>query len=121
MFLHYLLQQNEKSLLYSFFQKQHECPSKGDWWLDVQKDLTELKLTTSLDKISKISKLSFKSKIKVAIQEAAFEFLKCSKNEKSKLKDLLYDELTIQKYFNSDDLLTSKKNSCSNLEQECSM
>ena len=109
MFLHYLLQQNEKSLLYSFFQKQHECPSKGDWWLDVQKDLIELKLTTSLDEISKISKLSFKSKIKVAIQEAAFEFLKCSKNEKSKLKDLLYDELKIQKYFNSDDLLTSEK------------
>ena len=109
MFLHYLLQQDEKSVLYLFFQKQQECPNNGDWWLDVQQDLVDLKLMTSLDEIRRTSKISFKNKVRIAVQEAALEFLNSSKKDKSKLKDLYYDELKIQEYLISDELLTSEK------------
>ena len=109
MFLHYLLQQDEKSVLYLFLQKQQECPNNGDWWLDVQQDLVDLKLMTSLDEIRRTSKISFKNKVRIAVQEAALEFLNSSKKDKSKLKDLYYDELKIQEYLISDELLTSEK------------
>ena len=47
LFLHYILQQNKEDLLFQFFQAQNRYPQKGDWVMQVKKDLIEI----NMDKI----------------------------------------------------------------------
>ena len=42
MFLHYILNQNEESLMKKFFNGQIENSTKTDWTSQIKKDLTEL-------------------------------------------------------------------------------
>ena len=44
MYLQYLLQQEEDSLLKTFFVAQMENPVKGDWILQVRKDMEEVEI-----------------------------------------------------------------------------
>ena len=109
MFLHYLLQQDVDSLLSKFFVAQCENPSKGDWWFDAKKDLLDLHLEMSLEEIKRMSKNSFKTKVKLAIEREALKFLIERKSDKSKLKDLCYEELKMQEYLKSSSLQIGEK------------
>ena len=42
LFLHYILQQNKEDLLFRFFQAQNRYPQKGDWVMQIKKDLLKL-------------------------------------------------------------------------------
>ena len=63
----------------------------------------------SLEEIKEMSKNSFKTKVKLAIEREAFIFLIDRKSEKSKLKDLCYEELKMQEYLNSSLQIGEKK------------
>ena len=63
----------------------------------------------SLEEIQKMSKNSFKSKVTLAIKREALKYLNDKKSEKSKLKDLFYDELKMQDYLKSSNLQISEK------------
>ena len=121
MFLHYLLQQDVDSLLSKFFVAQCENPSKGDWWFDAKKDLLDLHLEMSLEEIKRMSKNSFKTKVKLAIEREALIFLIERKSDKSKLKDLCYEELKMQEYLKSSSLQIGEKSCCFSSELECLM
>ena len=55
MFLQYLLQQEEDSLLKTFFVAKMENPVKGVWILQVKKDLEEVEINVTMERIQMMS------------------------------------------------------------------
>ena len=84
LFLQYILQQDEESLLKRFFLLQLELPTKGDWASTCLKDLKELKIDLSLEDIKKISENKFRKLLKVRSRENAFIYLKGKQGTKGK-------------------------------------
>ena len=109
MFLHYILHQNESSLLFKFFNAQLDNPVKGDWSEQVLLDLKEINLQLTLEEIKNLSKETFRVKLKKAIDGAALKWLIEEKEKKSKIKSLNYEQLKMQSYLGGSDLETSDK------------
>ena len=101
MFLQYLLQENENSLLYKFFLAQIGDPKEGDWWLYTLQDIKDLNLQLTFHEIKIMTKEKFKAKVKLAAKKEALEWLNGQKQEFNKVKDIEHDQLEIQPYFNS--------------------
>ena len=58
MFLHYILNEDENSLIFKFFQAQIQNPLPGDWVLTVEQDLHILNLNFNLQSIKCLTKES---------------------------------------------------------------
>ena len=108
-YLHSILSRDKKGMLYSFFITQWHTPSRGDWTLQVQKDLSDFNIPCSFDYIQSKSKEAFKRIVKVKAKEIALNLLKNKQHQHSKLKNLNYKELKIQKYLMSEEVKTSQK------------
>ena len=98
MYLHYILHEDESSLIYKFFQSQLRTPLKGDWVLEVQKNLSEYKISTTFEEIKKMSEEKFKKQVKKAVRSKAFEDLIKVKNSHSKVKHIEYKEFKMANY-----------------------
>ena len=98
MYLHYLLTQDEDSLLSSFFHAQWESPVPGDWTEQVKKDLELIKLDLALEAIKVISKDAFQKLVKVAIHKAAFVYLNSEQQKRDKVKHVEHRYLKLQPY-----------------------
>ena len=98
MFLHYILRENEESLISKFFQAQLANPVKNDWTMTCSENLQELGIDQSLNEIRSMSKQKFKTLIKEKNSQKAFAFLQEEKSKLSKVKDLQYEKLMIQTY-----------------------
>ena len=55
MFLHYLLNEDENSLVYKFLKVQDMNPSRNDWTVTVRKDLKFLNLSENFEETTEIS------------------------------------------------------------------
>ena len=93
MFLQYLLQQEEDSLLKKFFVAQMENPVKGDWILQAKKDLDEVNVDVDMEEIKIMSQENFKHKVKAAVNKAAFNYLSVEKARLSKIRDIHHEDL----------------------------
>ena len=102
MFLHYLVSLKEEEMLSKFFLAQWHNPVNHDWTVTVQKDLVDLGLNFDLSQIKKFKKEKFAEIVKKAIKAAAFSELMTRKQSHSKMKDLQYNELSMQNYLKSD-------------------
>ena len=109
MFLHYILPQNESSLLFKFFKAQLDNPVKGDWSEQVLFDLEEINLQLSFEEIKRLSKETFRMKLKKAIDKAALKWLIEEKEKKSKVKNLSYEHLKMQSYLIGSEMETREK------------
>ena len=98
MFLHYILRENDESLISKFFQAQLANPVKDDWTLTVLDNLRDLGIKHTFEEIRKMSKQKFKTIVKEKISQVAFVFLQEEKGKLSKVKDLQYNKLKIQPY-----------------------
>ena len=102
MFLHHILQQNQESLLYRFFNAQMNKPSNKDWVSTVLVDMEDLKIDLELEDMKKIPKSKFKEYINEKVRGAAFEYLldkKLSRNsERAKGKLLEYCDFEMSEY-----------------------
>ena len=49
--LHYIMNQHEKTLLFTFFKVQMESPTKGDWVSEVKAWICEYEIATSLKEV----------------------------------------------------------------------
>ena len=101
-FYHSILHEDQNSLIYNFLQSQTKCPVKGDWILDVQKNLSELGITESEDQIRTMSKFRFQAKVRKAVRHKALYDLLKLKNTHSKVKHINYSELEMQVYLKSE-------------------
>ena len=109
MFLHYILNQNENSLILKFFKAQKQNPVRGDWSEQITSDIEEINLQLTLEEIKGLPQESFRSKLKRAIDTAAFKWLMEEKKSKSKLKKLNFENLKMQNYLGSNELETLEK------------
>ena len=95
-FLHYILNENEDSLLHNFFEAQLKSPVKGDWMLRVKKDLEELEINLTFLEIYGISKSDLKKIIREKVKSAAFIYL--TELNLSHSKSIRHRKLKLQKY-----------------------
>ena len=108
MFLHYLLNENEQSLLYKFLMAQDRNPTRNDWTITVRKDLQFLNLGENFEEIKQMSRYSLKLMVKKEIKMKAFQELLDIQKEGSKIKGH-YDELKMQEYLINQELSTDEK------------
>ena len=78
---------------------------RGDWWELVQQDMADLELDLSLSEIKMMSQQSFKKKVKIHANKAAFNWLRNEQQNLKKTKDLNYPSLDIQNYMISEKLI----------------
>ena len=98
MYLHYLLTQDDDSLLSSFFMAQWENPVPGDWTEQVKIDLEKIKLDLTLETIKLMSKEEFQKVVKNAINKTAFAYLNVEKQKRDKVKHIEHRYLKLQPY-----------------------
>ena len=68
-FLHYLLKQDPKSMLYRFLETQLSSRNPKDWVSTVLKDFEELNLYVSLEDIKMMKKSAFNTILKESTEE----------------------------------------------------
>ena len=101
MFLHYILHEEENSLLHQFQVAQMNEPHPGDWWLTAQNVAKELDLQISLHEIKSVPKVAFKMKVKQADSNLALNWLQLKKSELKKVQDSHHKKLQTKEYLSS--------------------
>ena len=105
MYLKYVLNENEHSMINMFLQAQLARPLRGDFVLLVKEDLCDLKLEYySIEQIKNLSKDQFRSLVNEAVNKMAFKELIEKKNLQSKIKHINYNGLRMQKYLKSNQI-----------------
>ena len=99
MYLQYLLQEDDDSLLHKVYTAQAEHPIRGDWVEQVKKDMNEIELDISMEVIKRFTKEAFKQKVSKAVNKAAFQYLCSEKKRMSKVMYVPHDNFKLQEYF----------------------
>ena len=98
-YLHYVITRKESEMLSLFFNTQWKYPTnKKDWVEQVKIDLDDFDIPVDLDFIRKKSHLSFKDLVKRKAKERMLQKMLEKKSTHSKMKDLYYTEIQMQKY-----------------------
>lgn len=97
-YLHYLATLKENEMLSKVFKTQWNYPVKDDWTLEVKKNLEELEIDLSLEKIKMKSKNSFKRLVKIKTKEYTLNYLLNLQDGHKKMENLHYTELKLQNY-----------------------
>ena len=85
-YLHHILNQENESLLKTFFEHQYKTRKSKDWASQVIKDLSKFGITLTLEEIRLVPKEAWKSRIKTKSIELALAFLKSNQGSKSQQK-----------------------------------
>ena len=96
-YLHYLVRLEEKEMLSKVFKIQWKYPVKDDWILQVQQDLKDFGIVLNLEEIRGKSPYTFKKHVKIKSKEFALDELLKLKSKHSKMENLDYTELNLQK------------------------
>ena len=108
LYLKYILNESNQSLIYNFLRAQWENPLRGDWIITVKDDLKELKLDCyTFDQIRLMSKDKFRSIVNTAVNKAAFQYLIEKKRLQSKISHIEYNSLSMQQYLRPGTILNS--------------
>ena len=110
-YFHNLVNRDKSQLMYAFIHSQISDPIKGDWYLQVVKDMEDFNLSSDLYFYENISTKKFKDLIKK--QSKIYSFNKYIEQKKmhSKMNKLSYEKLEIQQYLLQDDIsIEDKKN-----------
>ena len=96
LFLKYILNQEDSSMIKKFFKLQLGQPTRGDWASTCLSNLQYLQVNESLEEIEKMTKNKFKRILSNRIDEKALEYL----NEKrgSKGSQIIYKEIKMCEY-----------------------
>ena len=89
-------------MLHQVFTTQWEYPVKDDWTLKVTENLKEHDISLSLDEMKKKSEYSFKRLVKIKAEEFTLNYLLGLKEKHTKMENLDYIELKLQKYLKDD-------------------
>ena len=98
MFFHYILNEEENSLISRFYRSQVKNPYDGDWCTTVMANLEELEILIDAEQIKECSKNQFKTLVDKCITKAALAYLNREKGTKSKVLHIKHKELKMQTY-----------------------
>ena len=105
-FLHYILNEDENSLIFTFFMAQLEQPSRQDWCQTVIEDLKTLKINLTLNELRNLEKSKFKKLIKDKIEEEALKYLNSIKAKHSKVLHIKHSKMMVQDYLRPEDTIS---------------
>ena len=100
MYLQYLLQEKDDSLLLRVYKAQSDNPDKGDWVEQIKKDIEETKLNIPMDEIKAMSIEVFRAKVVAGVRNAAYKYLCTEKLKMSKIMYVKHIKFEFQKYLN---------------------
>ena len=98
MFLKYILGRSKNELVSKVFWAQVASPEKGDWATTVGEDLKDFGVNQTFSEIQDCGDNTFKEYIKERMKETSLEYLNQIKEQKSKMRNLNYNELKTQDY-----------------------
>ena len=93
LFLQYILNEKDDSLLKKFLMKQKENKKPRDWINQVLSDLKELEIEESFETIKSIRKSTLKILLNDAIERRAFQDLVIKKESHSKVSKIKHERL----------------------------
>ena len=97
-FIHHIMNLSEDDPVKKMWRNQVGLPDHRNWWTDVKKLLERYSLQFSEEDITKMSKETFKIKVKKAVNDYAFKRLKEECKNKSKTQNITYDKFATQEY-----------------------
>ena len=101
-YLHYLCTRQESEMIFKFFTAQWKNPTnKQDWTEQVRSDLEEFGIPADLDFLKSRSKLASKNMVRIKAKEFAWKKFMRARIGHSKMENLWYSELKIQKYLST--------------------
>ena len=96
LYLKYILEEDDTSLLSKFFKVQLDFPTKGDWASTCMNDMKELNINNSLEEIKMMSKTEYTKILKENCRKNAFKYLIGKKGSKG--KEIIETELCMAEY-----------------------
>ena len=108
-FLHYILNENSKSLIHRFLMVQLKGRNKKDWVSTVLTDLEELDLNLNLDDIKAMKKSCFNNLLKQKTKNKALKELENLKISHSKVKNVKHKMIQMRKYFMPNEVNATKE------------
>ena len=75
LFLWWIMQEPQESIIYQVLKIQRERPVKGDWCTMVQKDIEILDINLTFEEIQNFTKQELKNFLRKQIEQKAFEYL----------------------------------------------
>ena len=108
LFLHYILNESENSIILRFFNAQLKKRKPKDWITTVLRDLQDLGIEQTMNEIKELKKNKLKRIMNKAIMNKAFERLMKLKESHSKVRNLAFSNLKMQNYFKPSRVVISK-------------
>ena len=102
LYLHTILNEDKNSLVFKVFNAQLANPDKGDWVLEVLKNLEDCEIKETFQEIEKMSIFKFRNLVAKAVREMTFKKLVELKNSHTKVKHINYVKFEMQNYLKSD-------------------
>jgi hypothetical protein len=96
LFLQYILQENNDSLIHRFLKLQFKNPTRGDWASSCVQDLKYLEIEISIKDIQMLTKTQFNKILKESIQSKALKYLINKRGSKG--QEIRYLELKMAEY-----------------------
>ena len=109
LFLKFLLNEDESSLVFQILQEQLNNELKHDWTETVRQDLAYLDIDLSMEEIKDTSEEDFKNEVREKTKMKAFEYLLNIKESQSKMNKLRYKNFEIQGYLKSTQNITNSQ------------
>ena len=96
LFYHYILCQEEDTIIFQFLEAQKRHPIKGDWIQGVQKNMKYINLTLSENELKQMNKKHLKVILTRKIYEKSLQYLKDLRQSKG--KQIKYEKLKMAEY-----------------------
>ena len=97
-FLHHIVNLNDGDPVRMLYEHMKRLPFEQNWLNDVLKSCAKYSIVVDEQSLRKIGRETFKSKVRSAIKEHAFQSLKEECRSQSKTKYLVYNEFERQSY-----------------------
>ena len=108
--MHYILNEEPKSIVHRFFLTQMKSKTKKDWVTTVLDDLNKLELShMSMEGIKNMKKTSFITLIKQRINRKTFKTLENLKKSHSKVEKIEHSDIRIQKYLQPNKVIITRE------------
>ena len=100
-FLHHIIHLEEDDPVKRMWKNQKQLPEHNNWWNGVEKLLVKYNIQLTEEDMKKMSKETYKQKIKKIVAYVAFEDLKADCQSKRKTNHLIYQKFEAQSYVTS--------------------
>ena len=101
MFLHYVLNEDQESLICRLYKAQVKNQTINDWSLTVENDLKELGISQSNEEIKTLKKEKFAEIVEQIVEERALQFLNSVSLKHTNVLHIVHTKLCMQEYLKS--------------------